>query len=136
MADNRVGRLPGRCIERVDDVRLNLSDRSGQLEVFRDLFALAPGRPRGVRVGGRYRQRAAKQNGRASVVHQNNRPQTDAQLTFLLCEDDGIGVLVRWDNVGVVMKPKLDSQPDQAADKTPECPSLSLFECQLDSLYP
>ena len=51
-------------------------------------------------------------------MYEDDAPQADTELAFVFAEDTL--------RVRVVVEPELDSQSDQAADKTPERPSLPL----------
>ncbi len=64
-------------------------------------------------------------DGRASIMHKHDPPQTDTKLTFFRREH----VVLRG---GVVVQSQLDREPDQTADQTPKRASLSLFGLSAD----
>jgi hypothetical protein len=109
-----------RGVQRIDNVSLDLRNGQRQLTVFGkvgEVVGRACGRG-GVGVGRRDGEGTAEEDGCATVVHEDDGPETHAQLAFVVAEDGlfGAGVhLGGW----VMVQSELDPEPDEAADETP-----------------
>lgn len=128
--------MPRGRIQRIDDIRLNLRYGMRELEMLTEIVGLVTTFTRGARgvgVGRGDAERPAEEDGGASIVHEDDSPEADPELRFLLREDLRlrIGVVAHCLQSGIVVQTELDGEAHEAAYETPEGAALALQESQI-----